>query len=115
MKNVSESLLVALLSGLLASCASKTMDSIPTLAELNSYEQVVRARYQVLYNELDQKLSSGAISKVEYAEQKRRLDSKVAGSVNNAAWNKHYLAESERKSDDVPTPDHPVALRPGLV
>jgi hypothetical protein len=115
MKNVSKSLLVALLSGLLASCASKTMDSIPTLAELNAYEQVVRARYQVLYNELEQKRSSGAISKTEYAEQKHRLDSKVAESVNNAAWNKHFLAESERKSDNVPTPDHPVALSPGLV
>jgi len=115
MKNVSKSLLVALLSGLLASCASKTMDSIPTLAELNAYEQVVRARYQVLYNELEQKRSSGAISKTEYAEQKNRLDSKVAESVNNAAWNKHYLAESERKSDNLPTPDHPVALNPGQV
>ena len=115
MKNVSKSLLVALVSGLLSSCASRTMDSIPTLAELNAYEQVVRARYQVLYNELEQKRSSGAISKTEYAEQKHRLDSKVAESVNNAAWNKHYLAESERKSDNGPTPDHPVALNAGQV
>ena len=115
MKNVSKPLLVALLTGLLASCASKTMDSIPTLAELNAYEQVIRARYQVLYDELEHKRSSGAISKTEYAEQKHRLDSKVAESVNNAAWNKHFLAESERKSDNVPTPDHPVALNPGQV
>jgi hypothetical protein len=110
MNNVSKLLQAAVLSGLLASCASRTMDSIPTLADLNAYEQVVHARYQVMYDELEKKLASGAISKADYAEEKRRLDSKVAESVNDAAWNKHYLAESERKSDGVPTPDQPVAL-----
>lgn len=115
MKNVSKPLLAALLCGLLASCASRTMDSIPTLADLNAYEKVVRARYQGMYDELDKKRASGAISKADYEEEKRRLDSKVAESVNNAAWNKHYLAESERKSDGVPTPDQPVALHAGQV
>ncbi|WP_395737494.1 hypothetical protein [Prosthecobacter sp.] len=115
MKNVSQLLMGALLSGMLASCASRTMDSIPTLAELSAYENVVRARYQHLYDELEHKRSSGAISKADYEEQKRRLDNKVAEGVNNAAWNKHYLAESERKSDGVPTPDNPVALSPGQV
>lgn len=115
MKNVSKTLLAALLSALLASCASRTMDSIPTLADLNAYEKVVRSRYQVMYDELDRKRASGAISKADYEEEKRRLDSKVSESVNNAAWNKHYLAESERKSDGVPTPDQPVALQAGQV
>lgn len=110
MKNVSKTLLAALLAGLLSSCAGTTMDSIPTLAELNAYEKVVRARYQTLYDELDYKRSHGTISKADYEEEKRKLDSKVAESVNNAAWNKHYLAESERKSNGVPTPDQPVAL-----
>lgn len=115
MKNVSKPLLAALLCGLLASCATSTMDSIPTLAELNAYEKVIRARYQVMYDELDHKRASGTISKAEYEEQKHRLDSKVHESVNNAAWNRHYLAESERKSDGVPTPDQPVALNAGQV
>ena len=115
MKNASKIVLAALLCALLASCASRTMDSIPTLAELNAYEKVIRARYQVVYDELDNKRFSGAISQAEYESQKRRLDSKVSESVNNAAWNKHYLAESERKSDGVPTPDNPVRLSPGLV
>jgi len=115
MNNVSKLLQAAVLSGLLASCASKTMDSIPTLADLNAYEKVVRTRYQVMYDELEKKRVSGALSKADYAEEKHRLDSKVAESVNNAAWNKHYLAESERKSDGVPTPDQPVALQSGLV
>ena len=115
MINVSKLLQAALLCGLMASCASTTMHSIPTLAELNAYEKVVRARYQGQYDELEQKRASGALSKAEYAEQKRWLDSKVAEGVNNAAWNKHYLAESERKSDGVPTPDQPVALGPATV
>ena len=45
MMNASKLVLAALLSGLLASCASRTMDSIPTLAELHTYEKVIRARY----------------------------------------------------------------------
>jgi hypothetical protein len=68
-----------------------------------------------MYDELDKNLASNAISKTEYDEQKRHLDSKIAEKVNNAAWNKHYLAESERKSDGVPTPDQPVALAAGQV
>ena len=115
MNYASKLMLAALLSGLLTSCASRTMDSIPTLAELNAYEKVIRARYQVMYDELEQKRASGAISKADYEEQKHRLDTKVSGGVNNAAWNKHFLAESERKSDGVPTPDQPVRLNPGLV
>ncbi|MCB1278475.1 hypothetical protein [Prosthecobacter sp.] len=102
-----------LCSLLLASCASSTMDSTPTVAELNAYEKVVRARYQPSYDDLARKRESGALSKAEYDEEKSRIDSKVAQDVNDAAWNKHFLAESERKADGVPTPDNPIALSSG--
>lgn len=102
-----------MLSGLLASCASSTMDSTPTLAELTAYEKVVHARYQGEYDAIERQRASGAISKAEYEERKGKLDAKVAEQVNDAAWNKHFLAESERKADGVPTPDAPVALNPG--
>ncbi len=115
MTNVSHLLLAALLSSLLASCATSTMDSIPTVAELNAYEKVVRAKYQVMYDDLDKRRASGAISRAQYDEDKHRLDAKVAAAVNDAAWNKHFLAESERKSDGVPTPDQPVVLAAGQV
>lgn len=110
MKIVPTFLTAALLAGLLASCASRTMDSVPTIAELESYQQVVRARYQAEYAELEGKRAAGSIDKANYDYNKRRLDSKVNEEVNNAAWNKHFLAESERKADGVPTPDAPVAL-----
>lgn len=115
MTNVSHLLLAALLSSLLASCATSTMDSIPTVAELNAYEKVVRAKYQGMYDDLDKRRASGALSRAQYDEDKHRLDAKVAAAVNDAAWNKHFLAESERKSDGVPTPDQPVALAAGQV
>lgn len=115
MKNVSHLLLAALLSSLLASCASRTMDSVPSVAELNAYEKVVRAKYQGMYDELDKRRASGAISKAQYDEDKHRLDAKITAAVNDAAWNKHFLAESERKSDGVPTPDQPVILAAGQV
>ncbi len=115
MTNVSRLLAAVLLSGLLASCASSTMDSTPTLAELDAYEKLIRARYQDDYAALQRQRSSGSISEAEYQERKRRLDSEVAEKVNDAAWNKHFLAESERKADGVPTPDQPAALNPGAI
>ncbi len=115
MKIVPTFLTAALLAGVLASCASRTMDSVPSVAELESYQQVVRARFKDEYAELESKRASGAINKTDYDFNKRRLDSKVNEEVNNAAWNKHYLAESERKADGVPTPDAPVSLNPGAV
>lgn len=115
MTNVSHLLLAALLSSLLASCASRTMDSVPTVAQLNAYEKMIRPQFQPMYDELEKKRASGTLSKAQYDEEKHHLDSKLAAKVNNAAWNKHFLAESVRKSDNVPTPDHPVALAAGQV
>lgn len=106
-------LAAALLSTLLASCASSTMDSVPTTAELAAYEKVIHARFQGEYDALEKQRATGAISQADYLEQKHRLDSKVSGLVNEAAWQKHFLAESERKADGVPTPDAPVMLNPG--
>lgn len=113
MKNVSQLLAAALFSALLASCASRTMDSVPTAQELEAYERVIKSRMQGEYDELARLRSRGAISQADYEEQKRKLDSELAEKVNDAAWNKHFLAESERKADGVPTPDAPVALNPG--
>lgn len=110
MKIVPSLLAAALFSGVLASCASRTMDSVPTIAELESYQRVVKGRYQAEYAELERRRASGTISKSDYEENKQRLDSQVNEEVNNAAWNKHFLAESQRKADGVPTPDAPVGL-----
>lgn len=88
---------------------------MPTVAQLDAYVRSVRARYQAQYNELEARRAKGTLSKEEYAQQKAYLDSVVNEEANNAAWNKHFLAESERKADGVPTPDQPVALTSGLV
>lgn len=114
MKNVPALFATTILAALLASCASSTMDSVPTVAELAKYEHIIRARLQPEYAALDQQRTSGRMSPEEYADAKRRLDAKVSSEVNNAAWQKHYLAESERKANGVPTPDAPVALRSGM-
>lgn len=113
MINVHQWLKAALLSALLASCASSTMDSIPTLAELDAYEKGVRVKYQEIYSGLEKQRSAGTISKAEYDERKLQLDSKVTEEVNEVAWRNHSLAESARKVDGVPTPDQPVRLTPG--
>lgn len=113
MMNATKLLASALLAGLLASCASSTMDSAPTLVELEAYEKVVRARYQNEYAELSKQRANGTLNSSEYTRRKGMLDSKIMEEVNDAAWNKHFLAESERKADGVPTPDQPVALNSG--
>lgn len=115
MRNVRQLLAAAILSTLMASCACSTMESVPTAAELDRYEQVVRARLQPQFAELEQQRSSGALSKEAYQEHKQRLDSYVNEQVNEAAWNKHYLAESYRKANGIPTPDQQVLLNPGTV
>ena len=115
MKNVSQLLAAALFSALLASCASRTMDSVPTEQELEAYERVIKSRMQGEYDELARMRERGTISQADYEEQMRKLNSELAEKVNDAAWNKHYLAESERKADGVPTPDAPVALSPGAM
>lgn len=97
-------------ASVLASCASRTMDSVPTIAEMEGYTRVVKARYQAEYAELERRRTSGTISSADYDANKRRLDARVSEEVNDAAWNKHFLAESERKADGVPTPDAPVYL-----
>lgn len=112
MKNARQLFAAAVLATLVSSCASTTMDSVPTAAELSAYEAVIRARLQPEYDALEKQRASGAISQETYAEHKKRLDSKVWEDANNAAWQKHFLAESERKADGVPTPDAPVALSP---
>lgn len=114
MINVHQWLKAALLSVLLASCASSTMDSIPTLAELDAYEKGIRVKYQDLYSGLEKQRSAGTISMAEYDERKRQLDSKVTEEVNDVAWRNHSLAESVRKVDGVPTPDQPVTLSAGV-
>lgn len=114
MKKVPTLFAAAILAALLPSCASSTMDSVPTVAELAKYEHFIRARFQPEYDELNQLRASGRMSPEEYAVAKSRLDSKVSSEVNNAAWQKHFLAESERKADGIPTPDRPVALQAGM-
>ncbi|MEZ5387804.1 MAG: SHOCT domain-containing protein [Prosthecobacter sp.] len=113
MRNVRQLLAAAMLSTLMASCASSTMDSVPTAADLDRYEQIVRARMQPDYAGLERLRSRGAISSAEYQEQKNRLDNYVREQVNEAAWNKHYLAESYRKANGIPTPDNEIVLNPG--
>jgi len=115
MINVRQLLAAAMLSILMASCASSTMDSVPTVAELDHYERVLRARFQSDYDELERRRTRGTISKAEYEEQKLKLNNYISAQVNEAAWNKHFLAESERKADGVPTPDQEVGLNPGAI
>jgi hypothetical protein len=86
------------------------MDSVPTAAQLSAFERLIRARMQPEYDALEKQRASGLINQASYAENKQRLDSKVWEEVNNAAWQNHFLAESERKANGIPTPDDPVGL-----
>lgn len=89
------------------------MDSVPTVAELELYQRTIQTRYQSHYADIEKQRASGTITKAEYEARRRQLDSMVAEKVNEAAWQKHFLAESERKADGVPTPDAPISLTPG--
>ena len=73
MKNVSKLLGAALFSALLASCASRTMDSVPTEQELEAYERVIKSRMQGEYDELARMRERGTISQADYEAYVARL------------------------------------------
>jgi hypothetical protein len=90
----------------LAACES----TVPTSAQLDALEQTVRAEHQSEYAELASLRASGRISAEQHAESVESLDKKVRNKVDTMLWSRHNLAQSERKSLGIPTPDQPVQL-----
>ncbi len=94
----------------LASCASSTMDSIPTGAQMQVYKDHAQREYQSDFARIGELRMSNVLSEAEYQKELAALNEKVVARAHSIAWDQHNLAELERKSQGVPTPDQPVQL-----
>jgi hypothetical protein len=98
--------LLPALALMLAACVS----TVPTVAQMEALEQKMRAEHQPEYAELASLRASGQMSAEQHADAVAALDTKVRTKVDNMLWNRHNLAQSERKSLGLPTPDRPVQI-----
>ena len=98
-----------LICAVLASCATSTMDSIPTGERMQIYKDQAQRDYQMEFARIGELHMSKVLSDAEYKEQYAALEDKVVQRAHTLAWEQHNLAELERKAQGVPTPDAPVA------
>jgi hypothetical protein len=100
---------LALIGFWLVGCGTGTL---PTAESLTRAEQVLRDQAREEYAELDQRRGRGELSELDYRAEVAALDKRVQNEAREAAWRRHFLAESERKANGIPTPDRPVANAP---
>lgn len=105
-------LLCAAAAVVLASCASSTMDSIPTGAQMQIYKEQAQREFSSDYMRLAELRHSKVISEAEYQAELVKVDERVVARAHTLAWEQHNLAELERKAQGVPTPDQPVQMLP---
>jgi hypothetical protein len=105
-------LLSLFVCAVLASCASSTMDSIPTGAQMQIYKDQAQREFQSDFARIGELRMSGVLSEAEYQKELAALNDKVVARAHAIAWDQHNLAELERKAQGVPTPDQPVQLMP---
>ena len=105
-------LLCAVAAVVLASCASSTMDSIPTGAQMQIYKDQAQREFGSEYLRLAELRHSKVLNEAEYQEELLKVDERVVARAHTLAWEQHNLAELERKAQGVPTPDQPVQLMP---
>jgi hypothetical protein len=100
--------LVALIL-LLSSCTSS---SLPTAASLTRAAQQLRQQAQPEFDELNRQRAAGTLSAADHQAHSAALEKRIADDARQAAWTRHFLAESERKALGLPTPDQPVTNTP---
>lgn len=52
----------------------------------------------------------GLLSEADYQADRAALEKRISDDSRDAAWAHHFLAESERKANGVPTPDTAQAI-----
>lgn len=97
-----------LLMTLLSACISST----PTAEKLDELEHKIRADFQPSYAQLEEQRRKGELSSEEYAMAKEQLDQRVQNRVDNMAWSRHALVQSDMKANAIPTPDAPQYIAP---
>lgn len=95
-------------SFLLVACES----TMPTPEQLDALERQVRAEHRQESALLEERRRSGQMTPLEYEMEHVALERRIQNKVDSMVWNRHALAQSELKANDMPTPDRPVANPP---
>jgi hypothetical protein len=88
---------------LLASCASSTMDSIPTKEQMEGFTQSARGQLSSEYAALSDQRNAGTLTDAQYYQEYARLEERAIARANTLAWNSHEMAENERRHYGIPT------------
>lgn len=94
-------------AALLSNCETS---SLPTAESLSAGAKVLREQARPEFEELDRKRAMGLLSEEEYQGSRAALEKRISDDARDAAWSRHFLAESERKANGLPTPDAPQAI-----
>lgn len=110
MHSTFSALLAITACAMLASCASSTMDSIPTEAQMENFKLTARRGLAQEYMSLAEQRQTGILTNDQYNAELAKLEDRVVSFAHSLAWQSHNMAESQRKSMGIPTPDAPVSL-----
>jgi len=110
MHSTFSALLAITACAMLASCASSTMDSIPTEAQMENFKLTARRSLTQEYMSLAEQRQTGILTNDQYNAELAKLEDRVVSFAHSLAWQSHNMAESQRKSMGIPTPDAPVSL-----
>ena len=92
----------------LASCASSTMDSIPSVEQMQIYKEQAQRDMQPDYLRLADMRHSKELTDSQYFAEVALLDERAVARAHTIAWNQHNMAEMDRQAQGIPTPAAPV-------
>jgi hypothetical protein len=87
---------------LLIGCGSS---SLPSAESLSASARVLREQARPEFDELERRRAMGLLSEADYQADRAALEKRISDDARDAAWSHHFLVESERRANGVPTPD----------
>jgi hypothetical protein len=91
----------------LPACSSSTL---PSAESLTANTRLLREQAQPEFDALESQRRAGVLSEADYLAARDALEKHISERARNAAWARHSLAQSERRSMGLPTPDSPVVV-----
>ena len=91
----------------LVGCGSS---SLPTAESLSASTRVLREQARPEFDELERRRAMGLLSEVDYQADRAALEKRISDDARDAAWSHHFLVESERRANGIPTPDAPGSI-----
>jgi hypothetical protein len=92
---------------LLIGCGSS---SLPSAESLSASARVLREQARPEFDELERRRAMGLLSVADYQADRAALEKRISDDARDAAWSRHFLVESERRANGVPTPDAPQSI-----